>query len=104
VLAQNFIGSHIDSSCNYEEPIRCADGSCVDSYDQCISTAMRASTVFEGPVAWGGDLNENEDFSTCQVVCQDGSCRDRQENCPLILACSSPQKPHRCRSGYCARD
>jgi len=28
---------------------------------------------------------------TCKVVCQDGSCRDRQASCPPIWACPSSQ-------------
>lgn len=38
------------------------------------------------------------------MVCFDGSCRDRVENCPIIQGCFDASRPYRCRSGFCARD
>ena len=48
-------------------------------------------------------MDSNVNASLCQVYCSDGSCRDRQQNCPLIIACNNPLKPYRCKSGICAQ-
>lgn len=46
-------------------------------------------------------------FRACSVVCQDGSCRDKQANCPPIWSCPSSaslDKQHRCESGICSQN
>ena len=97
-----FSGGLIDSQCPSSSPVRCSTGDCVAAYHDCFSAAIKASTVWHSPIAWGADYDaELED--PCQVYCQDGSCRDRQENCPLILGCTDPLLPIKCMSGFCAQ-
>lgn len=46
-------------------------------------------------------------FRACSVVCQDGSCRDKQANCPPIWSCPSSAslgKQHRCDQGICSQN
>jgi hypothetical protein len=46
-------------------------------------------------------------FRACSVVCQDGSCRDKQANCPPIWSCPSSaslDKQHRCKQGICSQN
>ena len=46
-------------------------------------------------------------FRACSVVCQDGSCRDKQANCPPIWSCPSSaslDKQHRCHQGICSQN
>lgn len=46
-------------------------------------------------------------FHACSVVCQDGSCRDKQANCPPIWSCPSSaslDKQHRCDQGICSQN
>ena len=48
-----------------------------------------------------------EPNKACNVVCQDGSCRDQQASCPPIWACPSLnvlQKSYRCDTGICSSD
>ena len=49
------------------------------------------------------DFKTNSNPS-CQVLCFDGSCREKVENCPVVQGCYDPQRPQRCRSGFCAKD
>jgi len=93
----------MQSKCPYSSPVRCVDGACVTSYQACFTKIDRTSKAFQTPIAWAA-VYDPKVTETCQVYCQDGSCRDRQENCPLILGCSDPLKPFRCRSGFCAQN
>ena len=97
-----FTGTLVDARCPFSSPIRCIDGSCVDSYQGCLARVDKSSTAFKSPIAWGAPY-ATDVTDPCQVYCQDGSCRDRQENCPPILGCTDPLKPLKCRSGFCAQ-
>lgn len=60
------------------------------------------SAALASPIAWGAPY-ATDVTETCQVYCSDGSCRDRQENCPQILGCTDPLKPFKCKVGFCAQ-
>ena len=102
IYNQTYTGNLIDLNCPFSSPIRCITGACVQSYQDCFSSISNTNSVYVSPIAWGADYEDSVD-DPCQVYCQDGSCRDRQENCPLILGCTDPLRPTRCRSGFCAQ-
>jgi len=79
---QSFSGNFLDAHCSSSTPVRCIDGTCVESYQKCIPSDVDVN-VFASPIAWGAEYVSNT-TNFCKVYCQDGSCRDRQENCPLI--------------------
>ena len=97
-----FTGVLIDQTCTSSAPIKCMNGTCVDSYEGCLfAISKEEEEAFNKPVVWG---NTDTPDSPCQVFCNDGSCRDKQEHCPLILGCSDPLKPYKCRIGFCAKN
>ena len=97
-------GLLLDPKCPGDFPIRCISGDCVNRYQKCLSLDFLTSPALQQPPVWTFNKGLNSTtIETCQVMCADGSCRDRQENCPMVPACTGPLKPFRCMSGFCAQ-
>lgn len=71
-------GLLFDDNCPSDSPIRCINGDCVQKYQSCIDSDYFDSTAYHSPIAWKLNKPVSEaSLDTCQVVCTDGSCRDR---------------------------
>ena len=118
----------ISSKCDIEMPIRCFTGVCVAQPQECLEdqrfiSQKSYSEALENPAQF--ILVEQSVFAAiyaheqgiapaaasfyraCKVVCSDGSCRDKQQNCPPIYGCSSSaslRKQLRCSSGFCSEN
>lgn len=119
----------ISTKCNIERPLQCFTGVCVAHPQECLederfihqanySEALQSPAKFiliEQSVFTAIYTHERGIASTaaafyraCKVVCLDGSCRDKQQNCPPIFGCSSSaslRKQYRCpSSGICSEN
>jgi hypothetical protein len=95
-------------TCPSEAPYRCLDGKCVFTSAYCPPVN---STKNNFGYLTCADGKEAKSFEECRLLmpcdrfrCQDGSCKDKEELCPIASAkdtCPS-HLPIRCKDGTCA--
>lgn len=68
--------------------VLCADGSCKDTHQQCVTYIVTVNNAAEGTLCTGSS-----------VLCSDGSCAPSEAFCPPIPAC--PRHNIRCPDGTC---
>ena len=48
------------SRCPFTSPLRCVDGSCVETYQDCVAAAKvnKVATAYTNPILWGAEYDQ----------------------------------------------